>query len=141
MNKKIFYVVAVALVVLAGYSFIKSKKNVAEIKGHKFNFELAVSQEERERGLSGKDELCQNCGMLFVFPKSGKYNFWMRDMRFGLDIIWINEGKIVYIEKNVALSDQRVLSSQKNADLVLEINAGLSDKYGISPGDEVKIYY
>ena len=55
----------------------------------------------QEQGLSGKSQLAQDQGMLFVFAQPGKYYFWMKGMNFSIDIIWIGEDmKVIYIKKD-----------------------------------------
>lgn len=102
--------------------------------------EIASSALARYRGLSQRPQLAPQAGMLFVFPESEKRAFVMRDMSFPLDIIFINQGRIVNIAADLPISDpDRLYFSAGPADRVLEINAGLSAQYGLSPGDEVKI--
>lgn len=116
-----------------------SKPQIAVINGHEFKVDLAETPKERQKGLGGRDQLCSDCGMLFIFGKKGNYNFWMKDMRFNLDIIWISGDKIVYIARNRSYHDLSLINPGTEADKVLEINAGLSDKYGFKEGDEVRI--
>jgi uncharacterized membrane protein (UPF0127 family) len=110
-----------------------------EIDGHRFKVELAIDSQARQKGLGDRDQLCPDCGMLFLFPQKGVYSFWMKDMRFNLDIIWILDGKIVYISRNNSFHDLSLINPGVEADKVLEINANLADKYGFKAGDEVKI--
>jgi uncharacterized membrane protein (UPF0127 family) len=75
--------------------------------------------------------------MLFEFSQSGRYSFWMNDMRFPLDIIWIANGKIAHIEKNVSEKFAGTLIPLSDADRVLEINSGIADKLGVKVGDMI----
>ncbi len=111
-----------------------------EINGKIFNIETASTSRERLRGLSGRNYLCPECGMLFVFEEKGNYSFWMKDMQFDLDIIWIADSRVVGIEKNIPHSQGRlrVVRPKMNVDKALEINAGSSDARGILIGDLVK---
>jgi len=109
-----------------------------------FKVELATTLETRTRGLSNRAALPQNNGMLFAFNKPGTYGFWMKDMKFPLDIIWIADRKVAGFEKNV----QPAGNNPKNTYFpptpvteVLEINAGLVDSLGIKAGDVVKLGY
>lgn len=66
------------------------------------NVEPVYTEAAREHGLSGRKYLAKNSGMLFVFPKEDYYAFWMKDMLFPIDIIWMDKNyKVVYIKKNV----------------------------------------
>jgi len=77
--------------------------------------------------------------MLFTFDTKGSYTFWMKDMNFDLDMLWIADGKIVQIDKNVphleGTSATRV--SKIPVSAVLEINAGESDKSGVREGEAI----
>lgn len=119
--------------------FADETNSYVTINSHKFSVEIADSPEERSLGLGGRESLCENCGMLFKFPEAKVYTFWMKDMQFPLDIIWIMEGKIVYIAKNVPAGFKGTIGPGISADNVFEINAGLSDEYGIEEGSEAVI--
>ena len=77
--------------------------------------------------------------MIFVFEKVGNYGFWMKDMNFPLDILWINDNfKVVGIEKNLATSTYpKSFGSKYKAMYVLEISAGYSNKNNIKIGDKI----
>lgn len=143
-KKNIVINIVVLLAVLgAGAYFLmgpkKSSVNYRSVTLHSFEFkaEIADNYEKRKKGLGGRNGLCQNCAMLFEFPTKGKYSFWMKDMEFPLDIIWISNGKIVHMEKNIKSDFQNILNPEKEADMVLEINAGKADSMGLQIGDEV----
>jgi uncharacterized protein len=102
-----------------------------------FKAELASNEKQRMLGLGKRKSLCLDCGMLFVFPEASQRGFWMKNMKFDLDIIWINENKIVYIEKNFSKDSSITVKPDVKADKVLEVNAGTSDANGFSIGDKV----
>ena len=110
------------------------------IGGQVFIAETPLSQAAYERGLGGRSGLCQNCAMLFMFSGEKMHAFWMKDMRFDLDILWIKEGKIVYIKKDFSAHSPEIIKPETPSFDVLEINAGLVEKYGFRVGDSVKIY-
>src|SRR4026208_1251957 len=91
-------VVSVSLIFLAAAC---NHKSTVTINGHTLNIEIAQTQIEREKGLSGRDTLPENSGMLFVFDKPDYYAFWMKDMKFPLDFIWIRDQKVVQITEGV----------------------------------------
>lgn len=65
--------------------------------------EIADTEEERSKGLSGRESLAEDEGLLFVFEEPGLYGFWMKDMNFAIDIIWIDESRhVIGIERGVA---------------------------------------
>jgi len=92
-----------------------------EINGQKFKVETARTLEEKFLGLGQRKDIKNNRGMLFIFPESGEYIFWMKEMRFDLDIIWINDGKIVFIKKNASHNSLELINPGVKADQVLEI--------------------
>jgi uncharacterized protein len=111
--------------------------------------EIADTDKTRERGLSGREELPENTGMLFDF-KDMRFIpvFWMKDMNFPLDMIWIKDGKIVQITRDVPAPDPETpdsalpkYSPNQIVDYVLEVNAGFSERNNINVGDEVELNY
>src|SRR5688500_16424694 len=101
-------IVALVLLVLArnGSNFLSflpsfgGSSATAEINGNKVKLIVAKSESDRSKGLSGRNNLAKDQGMLFVFPQPGEYAFWMKDMKFAIDIIYINKDKVVYVVKN-----------------------------------------
>jgi len=117
-----------------GRSYIK-------INDTKYSIEFARTDEDKALGLGGRESLNSNAGMFFVFEITGFHVFWMKDMQFPLDIIWINEEfKIVDIERDVSPDDfpDRYVS-QLPAKYVLEVNGGEVYNNGIQVGTTVKI--
>lgn len=131
-------IILVAIIFLVLFFFSRNKKTEIELKGQKFQIEISRSEKEREQGLSGRNNLCENCGMLFVFPQEEKQGFWMKKMNFDLDIIWINNKKIVYIAKNVSHNLKETIIPEVKANRVLELSAGTTDNFGIEIGDEIE---
>jgi uncharacterized protein len=103
--------------------------------------QTAKTDQERQKGLSGKNCLGANEGMLFIFDKPDGYSFWMKDMKFSLDIIWVDaDKKIVYEQKNVSPDTYpNSFTNPAPAEYVLEIGAGQADKHGLQPGTQ--LYY
>ncbi|MBU0502819.1 MAG: DUF192 domain-containing protein [Candidatus Omnitrophota bacterium] len=104
--------------------------------------EIVDSPQDRSRGLMFREKLGEKEGMLFIFKDRGRHNIWMKNMKFPLDIIWINQDKIIVdIRKNVPPCSQYECPSytpQVNAKYVLEVNAGFTDKHKIGVGEAVK---
>lgn len=103
--------------------------------------EVAVSDAERSRGLSGRESLAAGQGMLFVFPEPGFHRFWMPEMRFAIDIIWIADGAVAGIEENVPPesnpANPRFYAPPEPVRHVLEVKAGFARERGIGVGDAV----
>ena len=112
----------------------------------KIYVDIAKTQTEQEKGLAIYNSLPQDKGMLFPFETAGYYAFWMKDMKFSIDIIYIRGNKIVDIFKSVPVQKAGeemppTVKPKDKADMVLEINAGLSKKYNFRIGDFVTINY
>lgn len=97
---------------------------------------VAKTPESREHGLSGYPALEPDQGMLFIFPVVSTYSFWMKDMNFPIDIIWITSDlKIVEISENVTPeSYPKTFSPSGPVQFVLEVGAGEAEKHGFEPG-------
>ncbi len=94
---------------------------------------------ERMQGLSGRDGLRPNEGMLFIFPEDEIYSFWMKDMRFPIDIIWLSaEGEVVGATVHVGPETYpETFSSPEPVRLVLEVPAGFVAAHGISLSSKI----
>lgn len=105
---------------------------------HEFEVELALTQEEMAVGLMFRKDMDDNKGMLFYFGQEREINFWMKNTFIPLDMIFIRaDGIIHHIHENAVPEDLTPIPSQGEVMGVLEINAGLSKKLGIQPGDLV----
>lgn len=101
--------------------------------------ELATTDAEQQQGLSDRDSLEDDHGMLFLMGKPAIQTFWMNKMNFPLDIIFINNGLVTDIHANVPAPSQTmgvpaVIRSNDGANQVLEINAGKAKEWGIENG-------
>lgn len=105
-----------------------------------FFVEVARTKMELERGLSLHIPLLDNQGMLFVFPKEDIHRFWMKDMTFSIDIVWIDSKlKIVGIEKNISPDTYpKTFSPETKSRYVLEIPAGQADFLSLKVGQSVE---
>ena len=112
-----------------------------QLKGEMVRITVADSPLERSQGLSGREGLAADEGMLFVFPEDGVYGFWMKDMLFSIDMLWLDaSGNIVHIEKRVAPETYpQSFSSTVPARYVLELPAGYSDEHNLSVGDNMEL--
>jgi uncharacterized membrane protein (UPF0127 family) len=111
-----------------------------------FAVELAVTPQQQAQGLSGRPGLAPGTGMLFIFESEGRPFFWMKDMHFPLDMVWISaEYVVVDITEDVsppdpgqATSDLPTYRPAEPAQYVLEINAGEAESADIRIGDLVE---
>jgi len=112
----------------------------ATLRGRAFRIEVADTDAKRELGLGERDSLPADQGMYFPFKASQRWVFWMKGMRFPIDIVWIQEGKVVDIHHDIQPPTALPLETYSPvapADAVLELNAGTAEDIGLIPGDEV----
>jgi uncharacterized membrane protein (UPF0127 family) len=142
LNKLGVGVVVLLLIatIYVGYHLYEQPKSVKiVISGATLGVELAETSADQQRGLSGRDSMATNHGMLFIFDHESYWSFWMNDMRFPLDIIWFDSNKrAVFIEDDLQAcsSDQcPIFTPPVEAMYVLEVNAGFVSAHHISLGD------
>ncbi len=102
--------------------------------------EIADTESARVEGLSGRSALSENAGMLFVFDVADYHTFWMKDMQFPIDIIWIRDGLVVGVSENLmpeGPNPTAIYAPPKPVDSVLEVFAGFVEEHGIRAGDAV----
>jgi len=98
--------------------------------------EIAQGEYETQTGLMYRKSMRQDRGMLFIFPNETMRSFYMKNTEFPLDIIFINKDReVVNIQKNAKPLDPTSLPSSGPVKYVLEVNEGLSDTWGLQPGD------
>lgn len=114
---------------------------VMHIRDIPLRVEIAESIDERTLGLSNRDALVDADGMLFVFPESAFHTIWMKDMRFPIDIIWIDEeGSVISIDKNITPDTYpRLFRPARPARYAVETNTHFSDTYSLKEGDGVRL--
>lgn len=137
--------IAIALtglvVMLLPTIFYQPPQAKLQVAGKTVKLDIARSEEARAKGLGGRESMANNQGMLFVFDKPAVECFWMKDMRFSIDIIWLNTAKqVVHVERNLSPETYPASYCPKlPAKYVVELNAGQADKLGISTGDTLRL--
>jgi uncharacterized protein len=105
---------------------------------HVFTVELAVTDEERQKGLMFRKSLPESTGMLFDFKRDQDVSMWMHNTFVSLDMIFIRaDGRILRIAENTPTESDKIISSGGPVRAVLEVVAGTAKKLGIAPGDRV----
>lgn len=162
--KQVFIFLGLAILFIAGVGifFQKANKNQLNINlnqkqnqeskeitvgNTRLTVEIADTNEKRLKGLGQRGSLQENSGMLFVFDQKNTIrSFWMKDMGFPLDFVWIKNGKVSQIDKNVPFpppgtddSKLTIYTSNLPVDYVLEVNAGFCDKNEIKVDDIVDL--
>ena len=112
------------------------------INNQVINVEIAQTTNQQIHGLSNRKSLEVNSGMLFIFPNLRIRNFWMKDMEFSLDIIWIKDDTIIDIEANAPIPFEKqealpIYKSPSEVNYVLEVNAGWAEENRVQIGDKV----
>jgi uncharacterized membrane protein (UPF0127 family) len=102
------------------------------------DIEIADDDSKREVGMMGRPTMEERQGMLFVFEQEQMASFWMKNCILSLDMVFINKlGEIVTICKNTTPFSEQAYPATALTLLVLEVNAGFTDKYGIKEGDRM----
>jgi uncharacterized protein len=105
---------------------------------HVFAVELAVTDEERARGLMYRRSVPESYGMLFDFKRDQEVTMWMRNTYVSLDMIFIqSDGRIRRIAESTETESDKIIPSGGPVRAVLEVVAGTARKLGIEPGDRV----
>lgn len=109
------------------------------IRGVNIEAEVADTLSRRMQGLSGRSGLSENTGMLFVFEEDDRHGIWMRDMRFPIDILWLDSTlKVVSLKEYVdPASYPETFYPSEPVRYVLELPAGFTSVHGITEGDQV----
>lgn len=134
-------VLSVTLLILVSTTNNKSYLIIRDVK---FNAEVASTNKEKEIGLSKYSSISNDFALVFPFEKPGIYSFWMKNMKFSIDIIFVNGNKIVQIYENVPYphSQSEILPVYKPSEIsnmVIETNAGTAKKYNFKKGDLVRL--
>ncbi len=112
------------------------------LNGLPIKLEIASSPVKQYQGLSDRVELCSECGMIFPYQTAEVRTFVMRRMNFPLDIVWINNNKVVGISENLSpeqTGPYKPYASLVPVDTVLEINAGQAKKYNLRIGENFEL--
>lgn len=144
----VFGLIGLILLLVIAFFFTQNyfgffaSKTTATIRDHSFTIDVAKTPKDKEIGLSSKKSIPTDYGMYFPFDKPDYYAFWMKNMSFPIDIIFLRENKIVTIFADVtppttSNDNLPLYQPDEPATAVLEITAGLSKKYGFVKGDTI----
>ncbi len=150
----LFSVLAVALVGVAIAAFIEQHRddesvNCTVLSSQPARDKVCVelepvrSRESLTRGLSGRESMSFNEGMLFDFQSEGEHCMWMKDMNFSLDMIWLNrDGQVVDVIRDIqpdTYPDQVFCNETAPAQYVIEVNAGVAESANIILGQQIQL--
>jgi uncharacterized membrane protein (UPF0127 family) len=136
-------VVVVAAVALAGDDDAADRRTeaIVIVGGASVRAEIADDQASLQRGLSGRDSLAAEAGMLFLLPDDSPV-VWMKGMRFPIDVVWIKDGRVVDVTADLPPPDGSgvlpTYSPDRPANRALEVNAGWAARHDVGRGDAVR---
>jgi uncharacterized membrane protein (UPF0127 family) len=136
----IFILVALLLLVSGffAYSKLSTRGQGLFVKGQLFQTEVVKTPQDMARGLSGRDSLEPNSAMVFSYNESAERCFWMKDMKFAIDMVWLdNSHKVTAIERNVQ-PDTYPNNFCHTGKSVVEFSAGTADGLPLYVGDTVR---
>lgn len=156
MKNKQLWLVGLVLVMLVaglGLSMFRSSSQTfqdhqlvrLQIGGQTLKVEVVNSPQSITQGLSGRDQVGSD-GMLFIFPQAKQASFWMKEMKFDLDVVWLADSQVVAVTKDVPhpaaetpLTELPTYSPPKAVEMVLEVPSGTADKFGWQPGTPITV--
>ena len=139
------WLLAALVLTLAGFLFWPKNKLGTQLKVGQTTVAVEIRGDDAGRalGLSGRDGLGNDEGVLFVFDQPAVHEFWMKDMNFPLDFIWINNGRVVDLHERVLVSEAGLppmtVRPKKPVNWVLEVNSGWVEQHQVKIGDPVKM--
>jgi len=147
MSKNIMLIITPTLIIIAGiliwrlFFYLPPANSIKmKIGNNNYNIELATTIAQKTKGLSGRDSLCKNCGMIFVFGFETNLPFWMKDTLIPLDMIWLDKnGKVVDIQTITEINSTKIYQNQTPAQYVIELNANDSQKINLKIGDIIDL--
>ena len=135
------FLFVVFLVYLKTREYILPKATI-QFANETIKVEIAETPLSRTRGLKSHAPLAENEGMLFLFSVADRHSFWMKDMKFPIDIVWFNQGRVVDIAPNVPISvtkDLPLYTPRLPSQSALELKAGFVERHGVKIGDPITL--
>ncbi|MDP2676928.1 MAG: DUF192 domain-containing protein [bacterium] len=148
INKELFFAfLLIASVIFVFFILLRKEDRgsmrqtaTITIRDTAISVEIADTSEKRALGLGGREALGENEGMFFIFEQPGYHAFWMRNMKFPLDIIWIDENlTIAHVQENISPDTfPNQYAPDEPVQYVLEVQAGFAETHGITTGDRAE---
>lgn len=140
--KKLFIMLSVTILIVTTISILLLK-NYIRIGDNYYKIEISNTDKERTLGLSYRESLKNDSGMLFVHDKEGVYPYWMYEMKFPLDMVFLDKDfKIVdYYQNAIPCESEKnciTISSRKPFKFVLELKSGFVKEKGLKIGDKLE---
>ncbi len=143
MRYIIGFLIIIIVVILIAIKFMPDRTLQIKTKTDTYDIsiEIADSPEEQTLGLMWREDLPEDKGMLFIYEKEDRPNFWMKNMEISIDILFIGSDlKINHIEYDVQPCETERCeryNSPVPVQYVLELKSGFAEKYGVEIGDEI----
>ncbi len=142
-HKSLFILVFIVAVLVSGpvraqeFSPYGNPLTTVAVKDIPVVAEVVSTPKKLYLGLGHRSELPEGQGMLFLMGATQRQVFCMRDMYFPIDILWIADGKVAGLHKQLSPGDKGNFRAPVPVPLVLEVPGGFADRYGIKVGDPV----
>ncbi|HVS78959.1 MAG TPA: DUF192 domain-containing protein [Candidatus Saccharimonadales bacterium] len=145
LGSLILLLIVLVVILSMGYSASRSAcgdyrtDKVVKTGNQRIDAEVAYTPTQMQEGLGGRQCIASDQGMLFEFSQPGRYDFWMKDMRFSIDMVWINSAKqVVYIQPDVSPATYpQTFVSVRPAQYVLELKASRAAQLGLHNGSRL----
>ena len=140
-------VVAVLIVIIGGtvvWWQVQQNQSLVRLDSHSYHVAIMRTNAQLTKGLSGTDSLPSDQAMLFVFPGNAKWQMWMKDMNYPIDMVWLNNNdRVVATVKNAQPSSYNkanpsesvIFTPSQTAHYVIELPGGTIERTGIKNGD------
>ena len=112
-----------------------------QLGSNHYQLEVVENEDDKKRGLSGRSNIRDDQGMIFIYAEQDRRCMWMKDMNFSIDIIWLDENEVIsHIEANVTPETYpNSFCGETDAKYVIELKGGVADSNGVRVGDNVDI--
>lgn len=133
--------IAAVVALLLPYMFVQPATATLRVGQSTYALDIASSKTDQQKGLGGRKSLAQNRGILFVFDAPGKQCFWMKDMLFSIDMIWLSsDKKVTHIAADVSPGTYpKQYCGDTSTKYVIELNAGEAKRAGLHVGQQVSL--
>ncbi|MSR87693.1 MAG: DUF192 domain-containing protein [Candidatus Zambryskibacteria bacterium] len=151
LKNTFFFIIGITIIAWSVYMFLQgpapahyqkvstSQVDTLRIDDSTITVEIADTDEERSIGLSGRETLPSGQGLLFIFDETGLYGFWMYDMNYPIDIVWINsDWTVAGVQSGIDPDTYpKLFYPPSPIKYVLEINSGDASRLGIDTGSRL----
>lgn len=133
------WLLAIAVATLVGFGVLGPSHRTLQLDGQRYELQVSDTKSQQAKGLGGRASLPTDKGMLFVFDQSVSHCFWMKDMHFAIDIIWLDDRKqVTHIERRITPDTYpHTFCPTQPSRYVIELNAGQADAHHVHKGQQL----